>query len=125
MTTIATPGNGLRRTRDGRVLCAAHARTGAPIYHTEGCEACAAARAKGIVRPDVNAAGKKRQRGRGRFGERWIDWDRVRKVRARVAAAIVQDCPPELDACESCRVPDCTRARAETCERRRTTIAGR
>jgi len=45
----------LTRTRTGAILCQPHIRTGAPIYHTPGCEACDAARARGIVRPDAPA----------------------------------------------------------------------
>jgi|WetSurMetagenome_2_1015567.scaffolds.fasta_scaffold15552_8 hypothetical protein len=58
----------LIKTRDGRTLCWAHANTGAPAYHTEGCDACAAARANGIVRPDAGSVPPK-QRGRRRHLE--------------------------------------------------------
>ncbi len=40
------------RTKDGRMLCSPHARTGAPMYYTQGCEMCEAAREK-AQRPEV------------------------------------------------------------------------
>ena len=48
----------------------------------------------------------------GRISE-WID---------RLWQHAVQDVPPELDACESCREVDCTAERAATCETRRVPI---
>lgn len=42
----------LYKTRSGRVLCYAHRTSGAPMFHTDGCQACEEARSKGIVRPD-------------------------------------------------------------------------
>ena len=67
----------LCHTRDGRTICAAHARSGAPAYHTDGCDACADARAKGIIRPDVGSVAAKK-RGRMVHRERWIDWDKIK-----------------------------------------------
>ena len=78
----------LVHARDGRTLCNPHATSGAPAYHTEGCDACAAARAKGIVRPDVGSV-PKRLRGRRRHLERHIDWDKIKpENRGPLAAAI-------------------------------------
>jgi hypothetical protein len=65
----------------GRMLCSGHAKAGAPPYFYEGCEACIEARAKGIIRPPADSV-TKRQRGRARFRERFIDWELARKVRA-------------------------------------------
>ena len=79
----------LCHTRDGRTICAAHARSGAPAYHTDGCDACADARAKGIIRPDVGSVAAKK-RGRMVHRERWIDWDKIApKDRARTSSAIL------------------------------------
>jgi hypothetical protein len=55
----------LRRTKDGRMLCEAHAYTGAPAWHTPGCEACEAARARGIIRPDATGVSVSKRRARG------------------------------------------------------------
>ena len=66
----------LFHTRDGRTLCCAHATSGAPTYHTPGCDACLAARAKGIVRPDIDTVPKKR-RGARRHLEKQIDWAKI------------------------------------------------
>jgi hypothetical protein len=38
---------------------------------------------------------------------------------------VVDDVPLELDACEACREPECTEARAATCPRRLQTIVAR
>lgn len=65
----------------GRLLCSGHAKAGAPPYYYVGCEACEDARAKGIIRPPADSVAK-RQRGRARFRERFIDHDLVRRVRA-------------------------------------------
>jgi hypothetical protein len=42
----------LYKTKDG-VLCGPHKTSGAPVHHHPGCVMCEAARAKGIIRPDV------------------------------------------------------------------------
>jgi hypothetical protein len=79
----------LQHTRDGRTLCTAHATSGAPSYHSEGCEACSEARAKGIIRPDITTVPKKK-RGRAYLQEKWIDWARVPKENRADLAACVQ-----------------------------------
>ena len=40
------------------------------------------------------------------------------RLRAFITRHIVADVPPELDACESCRVPRCTAEQAATCKLR-------
>jgi hypothetical protein len=78
----------LHRTREGRTLCGPHATTGRPAFHTNGCDACAEARAKGIVRLDAESVPKK-ERGRARFRERRIDWDKIKpENRAALAEAL-------------------------------------
>jgi hypothetical protein len=78
----------LHHTRSGETLCSAHNSTGAPAYHTPGCDRCAAARAKGIIRPDIDSVPKK-LRGRRRHLEDHIDWDKVpREHRGALANAI-------------------------------------
>jgi hypothetical protein len=79
----------LQHTRDGRVLCSAHATSGAPSYHTPQCEACAAARARGIIRPDITTVPKKK-RGRAYLNEKWINWAKVPKENRADLAACVQ-----------------------------------
>lgn len=69
----------LHRTQYGLLFCVPHATSGAPTYHTPGCEACEAARANGIIRPDVGTVPKKKRVGL-HYRHRWIDWDLVRKV---------------------------------------------
>lgn len=66
----------LRRTRDGRMLCTGHRRSGAPPIHTPGCAMCEAVRAAGVVRPDA-ATIPKRKRGRQAKRRRWINWNAV------------------------------------------------
>jgi hypothetical protein len=78
----------LCKTRDGRTLCSAHATTGCPAYFTLGCDACEAARAKGIVRPNIETVPRK-QRGRRQHLDKRIDWDKVKpENRAAMANAI-------------------------------------
>lgn len=65
----------LRRTADGRILCNAHRTSGAPAYHTDGCDACEEAKAKGIVRPpSVNVAPSKRRGRRLPGPQNWGTW---------------------------------------------------
>jgi hypothetical protein len=45
------------------------------------------------------------------------------KLWARFRAGVIQDVPPGLEECESCRENDCTQARWETCEKRLATEA--
>jgi hypothetical protein len=42
---------------------------------------------------------------------------------ARIWAGVVQDLPPSIEACESCREVDCTEAMWRTCARRLATEA--
>jgi hypothetical protein len=58
------------------MLCNHHRVSGAPAYHTPGCEACDEARAKGIIRPDIGSVPPK-QRGRRRHLEKQYDWNKV------------------------------------------------
>jgi hypothetical protein len=79
----------LQRTRDGRMLCKTHATSGAPMFHTEGCCACAEARAKGIIRPDITSV-TRRQRSRCGYqvSQRgWVDWDKGRAAKAAIEKA--------------------------------------
>lgn len=79
----------LQHTRDGRTLCQAHAKTGAPAYHTEGCDACAEARAKGIIRPNAASVPAK-QRGRAKFRDRVHRWNNMHEEqRAALAGAVL------------------------------------
>lgn len=55
----------LRRCRDGVVRCNAHATSGAPRFHTDGCVDCQAARARGIVRPDATGLTADQRRSLG------------------------------------------------------------
>ena len=49
---------------------------------------CEAARAKGIIRPDVGTVAKKK-RGRAALRERWIEWDKIKpENRAGMAASV-------------------------------------
>jgi hypothetical protein len=74
--------------RDGRMLCHTHRTSGAPMYHTPGCDACEEARRKGITRPDIDSVPRK-LRGRKRYGVRNIDWKNIPKEeRGRLADAI-------------------------------------
>jgi hypothetical protein len=66
-TTGQSTSTQLQHSRDGRMLCGPHSRSGVPTYHTDGCDACEEARAKGHIRPAAGAVNAKR-RGRG--------WDR-------------------------------------------------
>jgi hypothetical protein len=78
----------LYRTREGRTLCSAHYSSGAPSYHTDGCDTCAQARAKGIVRPNIETVPRK-QRGRRQHLDKRIDWDKVKpENRAALASNI-------------------------------------
>jgi len=43
----------------------------------------------------------------------------LKAIKRSIELHLVAVVPPELDECESCRVPSCTRAQAETCERRK------
>lgn len=70
----------LMRSKDGRLLCGPHRRTGAPAFHTEGCAECEAARARGVQRPDATTAPAK-MRGRGALHQRFVDWNKVRAAR--------------------------------------------
>jgi len=88
---MTTPA--LHRTRDGRVLCTSHNKTGAPKWHTEGCDACREARAKGIVRPDISTAPPPRQRGRDTVRTGFVNWDRVRAAIAAAGSTPAADHP--------------------------------
>lgn len=78
----------LYKSRDGRTLCQSHATTGAPSYHTDGCEACEVARSKGIVRPNADSVPPK-QRGRRKWQEKRIDWRKIKpENRAGMADAV-------------------------------------
>jgi hypothetical protein len=80
----------LHHTRNGQTLCSAHATSGAPAYHHEGCDACAAARAKGIIRPNIETVPKKK-RGSRRHLEPRIDWEKIPQAnRAGMAAAMTE-----------------------------------
>jgi len=69
------PCSRLRRSRDGRILCDAHRTTGAPIYHHDGCDACAAAKAAGIIRPPASQVAPRRRRGRETpAAQNWGKW---------------------------------------------------
>lgn len=74
----------------GRTLCMPHATSGAPKYHTEGCEACADARAKGIIRPNVTSSTKRERchHGLQQTQRGWIDWGKRARVRAARAKAV-------------------------------------
>jgi hypothetical protein len=50
--------------------------------------------------------------------EKWIA-----RLWARVRSGVIQDVPPALEACETCREASCTQARWERCEHRLTTEA--
>jgi hypothetical protein len=79
----------LQHTRDGRMLCTRHASSGAPAFHTEGCDECAKARAKGIIRPNIEDTPPK-QRGRASQREKWIEWSKIKpENRAALAGAVV------------------------------------
>ena len=82
----------LIHTKDGRTLCNSHATRGAPGYHTEGCEACAEARAKGIVRPDITSVPAKR-RGRALFKQRRVDWEKIPAANKAGLASCIQRGP--------------------------------
>ncbi len=43
---------------------------------------------------------------------------KLRSFWKRVADGVVQDVPPDLDACETCRELECTQERWESCEPR-------
>jgi hypothetical protein len=43
---------------------------------------------------------------------------RLGKLWQRLSAGVVQDVPPSLEECESCREADCTQERWESCPRR-------
>jgi hypothetical protein len=47
-----------------RVLCSSHQMSGAPAFHTPGCEACELSQSRGVVRPvaDFKISSKKRAR---------------------------------------------------------------
>jgi hypothetical protein len=77
MTMPSKAGQNIYRTRDGHVLCNSHRTTGAPNYFYPGCEMCEAAKAKGVVRPNINSVPKK-LRGRRRHLEKQIDWSKVK-----------------------------------------------
>jgi hypothetical protein len=47
-------------------------------------------------------------RSRSKFGKLW----------KRLADGVVQDVPPSLEECETCRELECTQERWESCERR-------
>jgi len=44
--------------------------------------------------------------------------DRIRKLASKVRDAVVQDCPPELSACEVCGQLNCRSAEWLSCEKR-------
>ena len=44
--------------------------------------------------------------------------DRLRKLMLRLKRAVVQDCPPELYACEVCGKVECDHAEWAKCEKR-------
>ena len=71
------------------MLCNSHATSGCPPYHTEGCEACADARAKGIVRPNIEDVPKK-QRGRRKYLYRQIDWSKIKPENRHGLACAIQ-----------------------------------
>lgn len=77
----------LKRTADGRMLCSSHRKSGAPKFHTNGCAMCEAARAKGIIRPDISTAPPK-MRGRVAFEQPFVDWDKVKAGKAAQAARL-------------------------------------
>jgi hypothetical protein len=66
----------LQRARDGRMLCSGHRKSGAPPVHTPGCEACEAARAAGVDRPDASKIPPK-LRGRAAMKRKWINWGKI------------------------------------------------
>jgi hypothetical protein len=43
---------------------------------------------------------------------------RVTQFLKEIKAGLIQDVPPEYQACESCREPECNTARSETCKQR-------
>lgn len=62
MSTIGKriPGTHLYLAKDGNKCYKHYFKLGVPQFHTVGCVACEADRAKGIVRPDYSKGGRVR-----------------------------------------------------------------